>query len=250
MKKDIKQIIAEGESQQTEFKSSFNVEAMESITAFANTEGGCVLVGISKLATELATNLSQLVTDLSVQVKTLIINLNKQYLSFEELKHATKHATISRQYFSKAYIRPAFNIGLIAMLFPDNQRHPKQKYYLTERGKEVLQSLRISEKPKNDEENDELAPNLSQLAPNLSVQVKKLIISLKEKYLSIDELQVATKVATKVATSSRQYFRRVFLAPAFKEGFIDLLYPDKPNHPKQKYYLTEKGKEVLKALEA
>ena len=158
MKKDIKQIIAEGESQRTEFKSSFNVEAMESITAFANTEGGCVLVGISKLATELATNLSQLVTDLSVQVKTLIINLNKQYLSFEELKHATelatKHATISRQYFSKAYIRPAFNIGLIAMLFPDNQRHPKQKYYLTERGKEVLESLRISEKPKNDEEND------------------------------------------------------------------------------------------------
>ena len=147
MKKDIKQIIAEGESQQTEFKSSFNVEAMESITAFANTEGGCVLVGISKLATELATNLSQLVTDLSVQVKTLIINLNKQYLSFEGLKHATE-------------------------------------------------------------------------------------------------------LATKVATSSRQYFRRVFLAPAFKEGFIDLLYPDKPNHPKQKYYLTEKGKEVLKALEA
>ena len=204
----------------------------------------------TKHATELATNLSQLVTDLSVQVKTLIINLNKQYLSFEELKHATelatKHATISRQYFSKAYIRPAFNIGLIAMLFPDNQRHPKQKYYLTERGKEVLESLRISEKPKNDEENDELAPNLSQLAPNLSVQVKKLIISLKEKYLSIDELQVATLVAT----SSRQYFRRVFLAPAFKEGFIDLLYPDKPNHPKQKYYLTEKGKEALKALEA
>ena len=204
----------------------------------------------TKHTTELATNLSQLVTNLSVQVKTLIINLNKQYLSFEELKHATelatKHATISRQYFSKAYIRPAFNIGLIAMLFPDNQRHPKQKYYLTERGKEVLQSLRISEKPKNDEENDELAPNLSQLTPNLSVQVKKLIISLKEKYLSIDELQVATKVAT----SSRQYFRRVFLAPAFKEGFIDLLYPDKPNHPKQKYYLTEKGKKVLKALEA
>lgn len=143
MKKDIRQIIAEGESQQTEFKSSFNVEAMESITAFANTEGGCVLVGISKLAT----NLSQLVTNLSVKVKTLIINLNKQYLSFEGLKHATE-------------------------------------------------------------------------------------------------------LATKVATSSRQYFRRVFLAPAFKEGFIDLLYPDKPNHPKQKYYLTEKGKEMLKALEA
>ena len=96
----------------------------------------------SELAPEHATNLSQLVTNLSVQVKTLIININKQQLSFEELKHATelatKHATFSRQYFSKAYVRPAFKLGLITMLYPDNQRHPSQKYCLTETGKEVL----------------------------------------------------------------------------------------------------------------
>lgn len=98
-----------------------------------------------ELAPEHATNLHQLVTNLSVQVKTLIINLNKQSLSFEELKHATelatKHATFSRQYFSKAYLRPAIKMGLIEMLFPDNQRHPNQKYLLTERGKEVLDIL-------------------------------------------------------------------------------------------------------------
>ena len=141
MKKDIKQIIAEGESQQTEFKSSFNVEAMESITAFANTEGGCVLVGISKLATELATNLSQLVTNLSVQVKNLIISLNKKNLSPLELQLATKDAPKSRSYFKKHYIDPAFELGLIALLFPDKPNHPKQKYYLTEKGKEVLKAL-------------------------------------------------------------------------------------------------------------
>lgn len=98
-----------------------------------------------ELATEHATNLSQLVTSLSVQVKTLIININKQQLSFEELKHATelatKHATFSRQYFSKAYLRPAIKMGLIEMLFHDNQRHPNQKYLLTERGKEVWDTL-------------------------------------------------------------------------------------------------------------
>ncbi len=98
-----------------------------------------------ELATEHATNLSQLVTSLPVQVKTLIININKQQLSFEELKHATelatKHATFSRQYFSKVYLRPAIKMGLIEMLFPDNQRHPNQKYLLTERGKEVLDTL-------------------------------------------------------------------------------------------------------------
>ena len=93
---------------------------------------------------------------------------------------------------------------------------------------------------------NQLEPNLRQLVTNLSEQVKKLIISLKENTLSIDELQLATKVAT----SSRQYFRKAYLAPAIKDDLISMLYPDKPNHPKQKYYLTEKGKEVLKVLEA
>ena len=210
-----------------------------------------------EVATEHATNLSQLVTNLSVQVKTLIININKQQLSFEELKHATelatKHATFSRQYFSKAYVRPAFKLGLITMLFPDNQRHPNQKYFLTETGKEVLQALRIHEKKETNEENPELATelatNLHQLVTNLSVQVKTLIISIKEKPLGIDELQLATELATKVATS-RQYFRKAFIEPAIKDGLLVMLYPDNPHHPKQKYYLTEKGKDLLKALEA
>jgi ATP-dependent DNA helicase RecG len=81
-------------------------------------------------------------------------------------------------------------------------------------------------------------------------QVKTLIISLKENVLSIDELQLATELATKVATSSRQNFRKTYLLPAIKEGFVAMLYPDRPHHPKQKYYLTDNGKELLKTLEA
>lgn len=202
--------------------------------------------GNSELATELATNLSQLVTDLSVQVKTLIINLNKRSLSLLELQLVTKNAPKSRSYFKKHYIDPSVESGLVGMQYPENQNHPKQKYYLTERGKEVLESLKISEKPINDEENSELAPNLSQLVTNLSVQVKNLIISLNKKNLSPLELQLVTKDAPK----SRPYFKKHYIDPAFESGLIAILYPDKPNHPKQKYYLTEKGKEVLKALEA
>lgn len=202
--------------------------------------------GNSELATELATNLSQLVTDLSVQVKTLIINLNKRNLSLLELQLVTKNAPKSRSYFKKHYIDPSVESGLVGMQYPENQNHPKQKYYLTERGKEVLESLKISEKPINDEENSELAPNLSQLVTNLSAQVKNLIISLNKKNLSLLELQLVTKDAPK----SRPYFKKHYIDPAFESGLIAILYPDKPNHPKQKYYLTEKGKEVLKALEA
>ena len=213
--------------------------------------------GNSELATELATNLSQLVTDLSVQVKTLIINLNKRNLSLLELQLVTKYAPKSRSYFKKHYIDPSVESGLVGMQYPENQNHPKQKYYLTEKGKEVLETLKASEKRKKDKEDVEVATNLQptyhnlsptchQLVTNLSVQVKYLIISLSKKNLSPLELQLATKDAPK----SRPYFKKHYIDPAFESGLIAMLYPDKPNHPKQKYYLTEKGKEVLKALEA
>jgi hypothetical protein len=29
------------------------------------------------------------------------------------------------------------------------------------------------------------------------------------------------------------------------EGYVEMIYPDKPNHPKQKYRLTAKGLRIL-----
>lgn len=44
---DIKDLIAAGEGQSLEFKESFGEEALESICAFANAEGGTILVGVA-----------------------------------------------------------------------------------------------------------------------------------------------------------------------------------------------------------
>jgi len=44
---DIKILIVKGEGLQLEFKQSFNIEAIESLVAFANTTGGKVLIGVS-----------------------------------------------------------------------------------------------------------------------------------------------------------------------------------------------------------
>ncbi|MBQ5826283.1 MAG: hypothetical protein IIW46_02230 [Bacteroidaceae bacterium] len=33
----------------------------------------------------------------------------------------------------------------------------------------------------------------------------------------------------------------LYLNPAITEGYIRLLYPDSPRHPRQKYLLTVKG---------
>ena len=124
---------------------------------------------------ELATNLSQLVTDLSVQVKTLIINLNKRNLSLLELQLVTKYAPKSRSYFKKHYIDPSVESGLVGMQYPENQNHPKQKYYLTEKGKEVLETLKASEKRKKDKEDVEVATNLQPTYHNLSPTCHQLV---------------------------------------------------------------------------
>lgn len=38
------------------------------------------------------------------------------------------------------------------------------------------------------------------------------------------------------------------LEPALKEKFVRRKYPDRPNHPRQKYLLTEKGQALYQAL--
>lgn len=37
-------------------------------------------------------------------------------------------------------------------------------------------------------------------------------------------------------------FRENYIQPALSEGAIERLYPDLPNHPKQKYRLTNSAK--------
>ena len=39
----------------------------------------------------------------------------------------------------------------------------------------------------------------------------------------------------------RKNVLNLYLNPAISEGFVRLLYPDKPRHPRQKYLLTVKG---------
>jgi len=56
--KDLEKLIASGESDQLEFKSSFGKEAVETLCAFANSEGGQVLVGVSDTGQITGLNLS------------------------------------------------------------------------------------------------------------------------------------------------------------------------------------------------
>ena len=44
-----------------------------------------------------------------------------------------------------------------------------------------------------------------------------------------------------VNLKGRDNFLNMYLAPAMGEGYVRLLYPDSPRHPRQKYLLTARG---------
>ena len=64
-----------------------------------------------------------------------------------------------------------------------------------------------------------------------------LIICIDDKELSVDEILEVYKQVYK----SKWYFKKNTIQPAITEGYAEMLYSENPNHPKQKYRLTEKG---------
>ena len=46
----------------------------------------------------------------------------------------------------------------------------------------------------------------------------------------------------------RQNFIDYHLTPALKERFVRMKYPDRPNHPRQRYLLTVKGQMLYQEL--
>ena len=63
----------------------------------------------------------------------------------------------------------------------------------------------------------------------------RLVKAIGYEKVSINEMLAALKL------KDRKNFIVLFLNPAIAEGFVRMLYPDKPHHPRQKYLLTAKG---------
>ena len=73
-----------------------------------------------------------------------------------------------------------------------------------------------------------------------------LIIGLI-KVIGDEELSIL-ELMQKAGLKHRPNFIEYHLTPAVKEGYVRMLYPDKPRHPKQRYLLTEKGLKLYNEL--
>lgn len=70
----------------------------------------------------------------------------------------------------------------------------------------------------------------------------KLVNIIGDRGLSVREMMEG------VGLKGRDNFLKLYLNPAISEGYVRLLYPQSPRHPRQKYLLTAKGLEVLKGV--
>ena len=71
-------------------------------------------------------------------------------------------------------------------------------------------------------------------------QVQQLINTIRENVLTMFDIQVRLKI------KSRSFVQMKLLRPAIEGGYVLRAYPDKPNHPNQRYYLSEKGLKLVK----
>jgi len=65
--------------------------------------------------------------------------------------------------------------------------------------------------------------------------VLRIVKAVGHQQMSIKEIMNALEL------KGRDNFLNLYLNPSIAEGFVRMLYPDKPHHPRQKYQLTAKG---------
>ena len=60
-------------------------------------------------------------------------------------------------------------------------------------------------------------------------------MAIGDSQLSVKEMMSAAEL------KNRENFMDNYLNPAIENGYVRLLYPNSPRHPRQKYLLTVKG---------
>lgn len=86
-----------------------------------------------------------------------------------------------------------------------------------------------------DNQPDKLPCKLSDKFETNNENILRILKAIGEQELSVKEILKG------MGLKDRENFMDNFLTPAMNEGFVRMLHPDSPHHPRQKYLLTVKG---------
>jgi len=81
-----------------------------------------------------------------------------------------------------------------------------------------------------------------QVTGQVTEKIIRLINVINNQSLSVKEM------LQYLSLSGRDNFLKEYLFPAIEKGFVVMLFPKSPNHPKQRYFLTENGIEMKNKL--
>lgn len=104
---------------------------------------------------------------------------------------------------------------------------------------ELKNRFMVIHAPKNWDENPQKQPMTEEHIEAIPVNIQCLINALANDQLSMKELM------ERMEFKHRPTFVKNFLKPALEGGFLQLLHPETPKHPKQKYLLSLKEKMFL-----
>lgn len=123
--------------------AEFNVNLVTAFSVILKDDAESYEESIEKVNLDITC--AQLFTNCSEQVKALIINFEDREMTSSELQLGPQLGPQlgqkSQRYFKKVCLYPAIELKLLAQTYPENPRHPRQKYYLTELGKAFQQYL-------------------------------------------------------------------------------------------------------------
>lgn len=91
-----------------------------------------------------------------------------------------------------------------------------------------------------DRTSTEQVPNM---LTSSNANINRLLVELGNEQLSIKEMMEHLQL------KHRPNFLDLYLNPAMAEGFVRMLYPESPRHPRQRYLLSEKGQMVYSQMQ-
>ncbi|MBQ3738277.1 MAG: Fic family protein [Bacteroidales bacterium] len=141
---------------------------------------------------------------------------------------------------------PIFLQRFFRNLLLDEQWDLRNRYLHIHPSEEWSVQPNLAETKSSGQTPEQVPEQVPEQARDLFHTNNPLVIELI-KVLGHEELSIS-QLMEKTGLKHRPNFIEYHLNPAISEGFVRLLYPDKPRHPRQKYLLTAKGVSLYKEI--